>query len=274
MTADPTWNFLEAASKGRIIGTLDRQMSAMFELAEDPAHWQVATACEGWELRDMIGHLVDATEGYLSGIELARRGRDAPPPVGMSGMAKASDDAARAFRDTSREDLLARLRSKSDGFVRELESLSDEEWSSLLVRDPYLGPLPAMVVAIGLLSGYAVHGWDVRQGLGAAHAIDADTADLLVPFTFLLWQATADTSSVANPYAIGVRTTGRNGGDTRIDVSAKGVRLSTGDLDGCAAVLEVDPGTLVLTAYNRVNAGTVHGDAHVVADFRSRLVAI
>ena len=71
-----------------------------------------------------------------------------------------------------------------------------------------------------------------------------------------------------------MRTTGRNGGDTRIDVSEKGLRVKPGDLDGCAAVLEVDPGTLVLTAYNRVNAGTVHGDRRMVADFRSRLVAI
>ena len=274
MAVDPTWNFLQAASKGRIIETLEREASAMFELAADPAHWEVDTACEGWELRDMIGHLVDATEGYLTGFEIARSGADTPPPVGIAGMAKASDDAARAFRTTPREDLIARLRDKTDGFVKELESLSDEEWSGLLVHDPYLGPLPAMVVAIGLLGGYAVHGWDVRQGLGAAHAIDADAADLLVPFMFLLWQATADTSGVEAPYAIGVRTTGRNGGDTRIDVSSKGLRTKSGNLDDCAAMLEVDPGTLVLTAYNRVNAGTVHGDRRLIADFRSRLIAI
>ena len=80
MAADPTWNFLEAASKGRIIETLTRQASALFELADDPAHWQVATACEGWELRDMIGHLVDAIESSLTGFALARSGGDPPLP--------------------------------------------------------------------------------------------------------------------------------------------------------------------------------------------------
>jgi uncharacterized protein (TIGR03083 family) len=274
MAADPTWNFLDAASKGRIIETLDQQVSAFFELTDDPAHWHVDTACEGWQVRDMVGHLVDAIESSVTGFALARSGGDAPSPVGVAGMAKASDDAARAFRTTPRDELLARLRSKTDDFVRELDSLSEHEWSNLFVRDAYMGPLPAMVVAIGTLGGYAVHGWDVRQGLGAPHAIDADAADLLVPFMFLMWQATADTSSVTNPYAIGVRTTGRNGGDTRIDVSDKGVRVTPGDVSGCAAILEVDPGTLVLTAYNRVNAGTVHGDAQMIADFRSRLVAI
>ena len=222
----------------------------------------------------MVGHLVDATEGYLTGFELARAGADGTPPIGVAGMAKASDDAALAFRGTDQAELVARLRDKTAAFVDELASLSDQEWSGLLVREPYLGPLPAMVVAIGLLGGYAVHGWDVRQGLGAAHAIDADAADLLVPFMFLLWQATANTSGVETPYTIGVRTTGRNGGDTRIEMSETGLRVGPGDLDDCAASLEVDPGTLVLTAYNRVNAGTVRGDRGLIADFRSRLVAI
>jgi uncharacterized protein (TIGR03083 family) len=160
----------------------------------------------------------------------------------MAGMAKASDDAARAFRDTPREELIARLRSRTDDFVRELDSLSDDEWSTLLVLDAYLGPLPAMVVAIGTLGGYAVHGWDVRQGLGAPHAIDADAADLLVPL-FLLWQRDREHRSQSE--AVRDRRTNDRAQRRRhrIDVSEKGLRVKPGDLDGCAAVLEVDPGT-------------------------------
>ncbi len=274
MASDPTWNFLNPASKARVLEAIRHQSDAMFGLADDPQHWRIPTACAGWELRDMIGHLVDATEGYLTGLDIARTGAEAPPPIGVAGMAKASDEAAQAFRAVPRDELLARLRDKTDLFLEELAALSDPEWSGQLIRDPYLGPLPAMVVAIGLLGGYAVHGWDVRHGLGAPHAIDGDSADLLVPFVFLLWRATANTSDVATPYAIGVRTTGRNGGDTRLDVSVEGLAIKPGDVEGCGAILDVDPGTLVLTAYNRVNAGTVRGDPEMLSDFRSRFVAI
>ena len=48
----------------------------------------------------------------------------------------------------------------------------------------------------------------------APHAIAGDAADLFVPFVFFLWWATADTSSVDAPHAIGIRTTGHNRGDT------------------------------------------------------------
>ena len=86
---------------------------------------------------------------------------------------------------------------------------------------------------------------------------------------FILWQATADVSGVTEPYAIGVRTSGRNGGDTRIDVSSEGVQFEPGEIDDCDAILEFDPATLVLTGYARMNGGTVRGDRELAGAFRS-----
>ena len=94
------------------------------------------------------------------------------------------------------------------------------------------------------------------------------------PFVFLLWWATSDTAAVNTPYAIGIRTTGHNGGDTRFEVSGKGLKFAPGNIDDCPAVLELDPATLVLTAYNRVNAGTIRGDRNLVTSFRSLFIPI
>jgi uncharacterized protein (TIGR03083 family) len=276
MAGDPTWDFLNPASKGRLLGVLEREIAEMFQLAAEPERWHAPTACPGWEVRDMVGHLVAETEGYLSAFDSARRG--VPPakePVGVARMAEAADEAARSFRDVvERDELLERFRDDSDRLTHEFSSLSDADWSGLIVPERYLGPLPAMVIVEGLLGGYTVHGWDVRQGLGAPHAIAGDAADLLVPFVFLLWQATADTASVQSPYAIGIRTTGQNGGDTRFDVSDAGLRFAPGDIEDCRAILEFDPATLVLTGYGRINAGTVRGDQQLATSFRSLFTAI
>jgi uncharacterized protein (TIGR03083 family) len=271
---DPTWDFRSPAAKARLLGLLRREIDEMFQLAAEPARWHTPTACPGWEVRDMVGHLVDATEGYLTAFDIARRGGSAPDPVGVAGMAEASDEAARAFRSVPRDDLLTRLREGTDRLLHEFESVPDPDWSGLVVADPYMGPLPVMIIAAGLLGGLAVHGWDVRQGLGMQHAIAGDTADLLVPFVFLLWWATANTTSVDATYAIGIRTTGHNGGDTRFEISQTGLTFAPGKIDDCAAILEFDPATLVLTAYNRVNAGTVRGDPELATKFRSLFVAI
>ncbi len=274
MTDDRTWDFRDPASKGRLLDILQRSHAEMIELASDPDHWHSATACPGWELRDMIGHLVDAIEGYLSGFDAARRGITTAEAIGVARMAAAADEAARAFRTVPRDELLIRFRDKAGQLLDDFEALSEGEWTQLLVRDPYLGPLPAMVVAAGLLGGYTVHGWDVREGLGRAHAIAEDAADMLVPFVFLVWQATADTSALDAPYTVGIRTTGRNGGDRCGHVTHRGVRFEAGAADACHAMLEFDPGTLVLSAYNRINGGTVHGDRDVAANFRALFVAI
>jgi uncharacterized protein (TIGR03083 family) len=274
MSAEPTWNFLDPASKGRVLGVLQLEIDEMFDLAADPTRWHSPTACAGWQLRDMIGHLVAETEGYLSAFDSARRGVAAGEQVGVAGMAKASDAAARALRNVPRDDLLERARDDTDRLMHEFESLSDADWSGLMIPERYLGPLPAMIIVEGLLGGYTVHGWDVREGMGTRHAIAGDAADLLVPFVYLLWGATADTTSVDSPYAIGIRTAGQNGGDTRVEVSDQGLQFAPGDLDECQATLEFDAATLVLTAYGRVNAGTVRGDRQLASSFRSLFVPI
>jgi hypothetical protein len=90
----------------------------------------------------------------------------------------------------------------------------------------------------------------------------------------VLWSATTDTGDVQQPYSVGIRTSGPNGGDMRADVSADGVQFTPGDVEGCAAILEFDPATLVLTGYGRINGGTVRGDPQVAGNFRSLFFSI
>src|SRR5262249_5415578 len=274
MSADPTWDFRNPASKPRLLEVLGREFDDVFTLLSDGALWHRPTACAGWDVRDMAGHLLAATSGYLPGIYLSRRGVARPTPVGVTGMAHASDEAARAFRSVERDDVLHRLHDTTSQLMHEFEVLSESEWSELLIPDPYMGPLPAMIVATGMLGGAVVHGWDVREGIGLRHTVPGDAADLLVPFAFLLWTATADTSAVPQPYSIGIRTTGPNGGDTRFTIASQGIGFAAATIDDCDAVLELDPGTLVLTAYGRVNAGTIRGDPRCAANFRSLFTAI
>ena len=72
-TDDPTWDFRNPACKPRLLAVLRREANAMIEIATDPDCWHAPTACPGWEVRDMIGHLIDATEGYLGAFDSVRR---------------------------------------------------------------------------------------------------------------------------------------------------------------------------------------------------------
>jgi hypothetical protein len=116
----------------------------------------------------------------------------------------------------------------------------------------------------------AKKGWMLRRSEPPVRQTShSDAADLLVPFMFLLWWATANTASVDTPYAVGIRTSGRNGGATRCDVTNQGLQFAPANIDTCPTILEFDPASLVLTAYNRVNSGTVRRDQQLASDFRS-----
>lgn len=266
---DPTWDFMNPASKTRLLGVLRREIDDTFALVADPERWQAPTACEHWEVRDVIGHLVDTTEGYLPAFALASEGGTPADPMGLAVMAERVDEGARALRKVDRAELIQRLRTDADQMLALFDGLSDDEWSGFLVGHPFMGPLPAMFYAIFQLVDYAVHAWDIREGIGQPHGLAGDSADLLAPVIAILWQATADVSGVTSPFSVGIRTSGNNGGDTRMDISSDGVQFAPGAVDDCAAVMEFDPGTLVLTGYARMNGGTVRGDPEVAGRFRS-----
>ena len=79
------WNAMTYAGKDTILRVVRDEAQRMFALAEQPGAWQAPTACESWQVRDVIGHLVDTTEGYFRAFETARSGVPAPGPMAWPG---------------------------------------------------------------------------------------------------------------------------------------------------------------------------------------------
>ena len=139
-------------------------------------------------------------------------------------------------------------------------ALSDEDWTGLIVSHPYMGPLPAMFYPMFQLVDYAVHSWDIREGLGQPHGLSGDAADLLIPVIYILWQATADISGVdraVHGRGAHQRAQRRRHALRRL---GRGRPVRARRRERLPAVLEFDPATLVLTGYARINGGTVWGD--------------
>jgi uncharacterized protein (TIGR03083 family) len=254
------WNAMTYEGKDTILRVVREEAAQMFALAEQPGAWEAPTACESWKVKDVIGHIVDTTEGYFRAFDTARSGADADAPYGLAGMHERAGQSAQAFGTISQAEMMARVRSDLDQMMGILEPLSAEEWGGLIVPHFYMGPVPAFIYAAGQLMDYGVHTWDIRQGSGQAHVLSADAADLLVPFMFIIWQSTIRADADLSPFSVGIRVSGRNGGDTRVSVSDQGMAYEPGDVSDLPAVLEFDPGSMVLTAFGRVNGGTASGD--------------
>ena len=255
------WNAMTFEGKDTILRVVRDQAEQMFSLAEQPDSWQSPTACENWEVRDIIGHLVDTMEGYFKAFEVARSGATPENAYGLLGMHERAGDSAQAFRGLSQSEMMSRVRADLDQMMGILEPLGADEWSSMIVPHFYMGPVPAFIYAAGQLMDYGVHTWDIREGQGKAHALAADAADLLVPFMFIIWQSTIRPDADRTPFTIGINvTTGHNAGTTRVTVGEGGMSYEPGSVDDLPAVIEFDAGSMVLTAFGRIRAGTVRGD--------------
>jgi uncharacterized protein (TIGR03083 family) len=212
-------------------------------------------------VRDIVGHIVDTTEGYFPAFDAARSHSNVDPAYGLVGMAKRAEEQGRSFRDLPQKEMVDRLRTDLDKMMGIFESLTPEDWSGLMVSHFYMGPVPAFFYPAFQLMDYGVHSWDIREGTGREHGLHSDVADLLVPFMFGIWAGTMRESPNVEPFSIGVRvTTGPNAGDTRVNVSPDGMTYESGDVSDLPAVIEFDPGSFVLTAFGRFNGGTIRGE--------------
>lgn len=269
------WDATNAANKDRLLQVVRSEAERLLQYAESPANWEAPTASGHWQVRDIVGHMVDVTEGYLEGFRIAREGGTAPEPHGLRVMAQRLDEHALAFRSLSQAEMLRRIRDDFARMMAIFEGLTAEEWTGFMVPHPYLGPVPAFIFPVFHLVDYGVHGWDVREGLGVPSGLPGDVADFLVPIMFILWQGTTDAERVgAEPCSVGIRVSGRNGGTWRVGVTEGGFTYEAGPIDDLPAVFEFDASSLILTAYGRFSGGTTYGDQAVADRYRTLFYAI
>jgi uncharacterized protein (TIGR03083 family) len=258
------WNAMSYAGKDTILRVVRQEAEQFFALVDDAAAWERPTGAGHWQVRDVVGHLVDTTEGYFVAFDAARSNSAVDPAYGLPGMAARVDSQAQAFRDQPREVLVERLRGDFAKVMETFQALTEDDWSNLLVPHFYMGPLPAFFYPAFQLMDYGVHSWDIRQGTGRAHGLSGEAADLLTPFMFVLWKYTV--AGDPQPCDLGIRiTSGPNAGDTTVSVGPDGMDYRPGQVAGGTPVIEFDPGSFVLTAFGRSNAGTIRGD-RAVAD--------
>lgn len=124
--------------------------------AVTPEAWNTPSACEGWTVRDVAGHVIWGQEQmrhWATGQEYAQRAGapGAPHPGEMAG-----DDPVITWRD-------ARARS--------VETLTDEALGRK-VSLPGLGATPVADLVTLLVTDHLAHTWDIAHCLGMEVRLD------------------------------------------------------------------------------------------------------
>jgi uncharacterized protein (TIGR03083 family) len=260
------------SSKDTVLDVVRTERSRFFEVVDNPANWLVDTRCEGWQVRDLVGHMIDVTEGYLGRWDLASASKPAPDALGWVVMASKLNEGALAFRSLSREAAIARLRAASEKLMAHFEALNENTWNNFMVAHVFSGPVAAFCYPAFQIMDYGVHTWDMHWGLGKKNELlDERTAGVLVPYMFIIWQYSVDQAAAKGvDITYGVAVDGEWGGKWKATI--KGGQFSyesVNDVSNLPAVFHfTHPSDMVLTTYQRFQGGDTSGDAAVIAKAR------
>jgi uncharacterized protein (TIGR03086 family) len=135
--------------------TLYRDTAAAFaQLVDDLAgsDWSAATACSGWTVRDLVGHVVEEdlwAQGLFAGLTLEQAGSRLPhDPLGESPAEACRSAVAGALAAAGAHDVR-----------RHTVHLS-------------VGETPAGEYAMQLFADHLVHAWDLAAALARPHVPD------------------------------------------------------------------------------------------------------
>jgi uncharacterized protein (TIGR03083 family) len=273
-----TVNSMDYSGKDTVLDVIRKESADFFKLVDDPKNWQVQTRCTEWEVRDLVGHMLDVTEGYLTRWEKARK-KEPADTVGLLVMSRDLNAHAQAFRSLKREVAIHRLKHDYTEMMDIFDELTAEEWSNFIITHPFMGPLPALFYPAFHVMDYGVHTWDMRYGLGEkTRKLDERTAGVLIPYMlFALLPSTVDAKSAKGvDVKYGIEILGDWGGkwEATVKDGKFEAKPETDSFGGCDAIFTFGASDFVLTAFQRFPGGAARGDYQVINKVRNLFFTI
>ena len=154
------------------VEALNRDISAL-----TLQQWDAPSSCAGWQLADLVSHVVRNGWSMLTFVTNTLTGED-KPAFGPSVMPIQEDIKAGGHVAAAQ-----RQQHESEEFIGLLAGLNDEQLGQVNTGHPS-GPRDLAWACSQRLAEVAYHHWDLRSSLAAAVALDAPLASHLL--TFLL----------------------------------------------------------------------------------------
>ena len=167
------------------IDLLEREAGQFLDFLQGlPAEaWQTPSACAGWTVADVIGHLtsVDLSNRLVRGLDgdySAPEGSPAPGQHDEDAFARSIYQWAVDASQRLGDGLLADFTQRINETVTLFRQVGDDQWDSLVYWPP--GPMPVRTLLTQRIAELTMHGWDIRSRLEADyHLSDGSVTALL-----------------------------------------------------------------------------------------------
>jgi uncharacterized protein (TIGR03083 family) len=246
-----------------------------------PQAWHQPSACQGWAVHDVVGHLIVGAELYTKVVTRGLRGEATPldgwPTAGSVNAASAAPLLAQlsvARRQELGKELLPTFDATSTQLQQVLAGVYPQAWETACYH--LAGVLPVRFFVDLRLTELVMHGWDIcsRVEPGATLTPASLPAFLDVLTTAIGWAFWPGTP-LPRPVRYRFVLTGTPDRCLDIVVSKEGARLQASSTDHSHVLYRCCPETFVLVMYGRLSMtdalaqGRVHvdGDTTLVTAF-------
>jgi uncharacterized protein (TIGR03083 family) len=152
-----------------------------------PEAWRQSSACDRWEVRDVVAHLVLGAEIYAESISRGLRGDASPPvgrpPVGSFNAASFSEPMAQttlARRESLGDQVLTTFDATNDQLNRLHAGLGLQDWDKPCYHGAAAFVAPVQTFLDLRMFELALHGWDIRSRLEPEAHLSAESLPLLI----------------------------------------------------------------------------------------------
>ena len=249
----------------------DRVKRYLTDLSTDD--WSSPTACEAWQVRDVVAHMTMAGEMFVGNISRGLANDSSPsegmPPAGSVDVAaRQVVNAQRAIsvRESLGEQLLTAFNASCDDLDKLLAGIGLQDWETPCFHPAAVIPVRTYVDL--RLAELVVHEWDIRSKLeGSAHlpegclpAIVDAISDFIVGVLF------NPGSKLKKPVRYRFELTGAVTGKHDIVVEDGTAHMQPADTSAPDVTFRCDTETFVLLAYQRIALAGALGDGRMVVD--------
>src|SRR5262245_49172212 len=163
-TEERTMNALDHCIQ---LGQLEAERLTQYLHALPADAWRHPSACEAWEVRDVVGHLTLVAELFADAVSRGVHGDVSPLEGFPSAGALAGDSfsefiaqSAIARRESLGDQLLPTFMTREEQLHHVLAQLSPHDWDTPCYHPIGLFPVRALIT-LGVTE-LALHAWDIR----------------------------------------------------------------------------------------------------------------
>jgi uncharacterized protein (TIGR03083 family) len=274
-TPAPRIDIIQFSGKEHVLGLIRSEYQETLRMVSEASEteWDNPTPCDMWQVRDLVGHLLDVSFSYAGYFKQGERGWPIEEPRGMRAYGEGLGKSALLYHDLYKWEALGRLDACNELLFGYFDKLTEEEWGGRMIPHKWVGPVPAFMMAAFQLMDYSVHNWDFRKALGQEATVHPEAANTIVPFMFGLLQlcfAPEEAADVNLTVAVEL-------GDDEVWT----VRIADGQLTyepgrpaAADATFAFGHADFCLDVYQRIRGGQASGDPAAIETFRKLFFTI